>query len=192
MGSTNAAADLQIHGAEIVPEPQKVDQPNSDQTGPVQGKPQFSIRNLLVWTTIVSDGVVITTATLSEVGYYDIGVLLAITNLSIYSIAVCGLWTLVKNLKSFDFWLPAGMSVFLPVFFLLYSAGKFGDSLLEGISAGTLFLGIPYGVGLLALVARRTSTRGFSLAMLVFCVGSWLWWMACAAIVWLGASGAVL
>ena len=174
-----------------MPEPQKVDQPNSDQTGPVQGKPQFSIRNLLVWTTIVSVGVVITTATLSEVGYYDIGVLLAITNLSIYSIAVCGLWTLVKNLKSFDFWLPAGMSVFLPVFFLLYSAGQFGDSL-EPVSAVMVVLGLTYGIGLVALMARRTSRRGFSLPLLVFCVGAWLWWMACSAIVWIGASGALL
>tara|TARA_B100000686_G_scaffold304780_1_gene342659 strand:- start:393 stop:968 length:576 start_codon:yes stop_codon:yes gene_type:complete len=191
MGFTNTV-EWQIHGEEIVPEPQKVAQSNSDQTGPVKRKPQFSIRNLLVWTTIVSIGVVITTATLSEVGYYDIGVLLAITNLSIYIVAVCGLWMLVKNLKSFDFWIPAGMSVFLPVFFLLYSAGQFGESLLEGISAVMLFLGVPYGIGLLALMTRRTSKWGFSLTMLVFCVGAWLWWMACAAIVWIGASGALL
>ena len=175
----------------IVPEPQDIAQPNSDPTGPVKRKPQFSIRHLLVWTAIVSVGVVITTATLS-VNHPDLQVLMGIISLSIYMMAVCGLWMLVKKQRSFDFWFPAGMSVFLPVFFLLYSAGQFGDSLLEGISAVTLFLGIPYGVGLLALMARRTSTRGFSLAMLVFCVGSWLWWMACAAIVWLGASGAAL
>ena len=172
-------------------EPQNIAQPNSDQTGPVKRKPQFSIRNLFVWTTIVSVGVVITTATLSEVGSYDIGVLLAITNLSIYMMAVCGLWILIKNLKSFDFWFPAGMSVFLPVFFLLYSAGQFGDSL-EPISAVMGVLGLTYGIGLVALMTRRTSKRGFSLAMLVFCVGCWLWWMACAAIVWIGASGALL
>ena len=162
-------------------------------TGPVKRKSQFSIRNLFLWTTIVSVGVVITTATLTEVGQYEeVGVVIAITNLSIYIMAVCGLWTLIKNPKSFDFWFPAGMSVFLPVFFLLYSAGQFGDSLLEGISAVILFLGVPYGIGLLALMTRRTSKWGFSLTMLVFCVGAWLWWMACAAIVWIGASGALL
>ena len=181
-----------------MPEPQKVAQPDSDQTGPVKRKPQFSIRNLFVWTTIVSVGVVITTATLSEVGSYDIGVLLAITNLSIYMMAVCGLWILIKNLKSFDFWFPAGMSVFLPVFFLLYLVGipqipgQIGDPLLEGISAVILCLGVPYGIGLLVLITRRTARRGFSLTMLVFCVGCWLWWMACAILVWLGASGALL
>ena len=181
-----------------MPEPQNIAQPNSNQTGPVKRKPQFSIRNLFVWTTIVAVGVVITTATLSEVGSYDIGVLLAITNLSIYIMAVCGLWMLIKNLKSFDFWFPAGMSVFLPVFVLLYlvgipqTPGQIGDPLLEGISAVILCLGVPYGIGLLVLITRRTARRGFSLAMLVFCVGCWLWWMACAAIVWLGASGSLL
>ena len=175
----------------IVPEPQNIAQPNSDLTGPVKRKPQFSIRHLLVWITIVSVGVVITIATLS-VNHPDLQVLMVIISLSIYMMAVCGLWMLVKNLKSFDFWIPAGMSVFLPVFFLLYSAGQFGDSLLEGISAVMLFLGVPYGIGLLALMTRRTSKWGFSLTMLVFCVGAWLWWMACAAIVWIGASGALL
>ena len=162
-------------------------------TGPVKRKSQFSIRNLFLWTTIVSVGVVITTATLTEVGQYEeVGVVIAITNLSIYIMAVCGLWTLIKDSKSFDFWFPAGMSVFLPFFVLLYAAGQFGDSLLEGISAVILCLGVPYGIGLLVLMIRRTSKRGFSLAMLVFCVGCWLWWMACAAIVWLGASGSLL
>ena len=162
-------------------------------TGPVKRKSQFSIRNLFLWTTIVSVGVVITTATLTEVGQYEeVGILIAITNLSIYLMMVCGLWTLIKNPKSFDFWFPAGMSVFLPIFFLLYSTGQFDDSLLEGISAVILCLGVPYGIGLLVLMIRRTSKRGFSLAMLVFCVGCWLWWMACAAIVWLGASGSLL
>ena len=182
-----------------MPEPQKVDQPNSDQTGPVQGKPQFSIRNLLVWTTIVSVGVVITTATLTEVGQYEeVGILIAITNLSIYLMMVCGLWTLIKYPKSFEFWFPAGMSVFLPVFFLLYSAGipripgQIGDPLLEGISAVILCLGVPYGIGLLVLITRRTSKSDFSFTMLVFYVGCWLWWVACAAIGWVGASGAML
>ena len=162
-------------------------------TGPVKRKSQFSIRNLFLWTTIVSVGVVITTATLTEVGQYEeVGILIAITNLSIYLMMVCGLWTLIKNPKSFDFWFPAGMSVFLPIFFLLYSTGQFDDSLLEGISAVILCLGVPYGIGLLVLITRRTARRGFSLAMLVFCVGCWLWWMACAAIVWLGASGSLL
>ena len=168
-------------------------------TGPVKRKSQFSIRNLFLWTTIVSVGVVITTATLTEVVQYEeVGILIAITNLSIYLMMVCGLWTLIKNPKSFDFWFPAGMSVFLPVFFLLYlvgipqTPGQIGDPLLEGISAVILCLGVPYGIGLLVLMIRRTSKRGFSLAMLVFCVGCWLWWMACAAIVWLGASGSLL
>jgi uncharacterized phage infection (PIP) family protein YhgE len=162
-------------------------------TGPVKRKSQFSIRNLFLWTTIVSVGVVITTATLTEVGQYEeVGILIAITNLSIYLMMVCGLWTLIKYPKSFEFWFPAGMSVFLPIFFLLYSTGQFDDSLLEGISAVILCLGVPYGIGLLVLMIRRTSKRGFSLAMLVFCVGCWLWWMACAAIVWLGASGSLL
>ena len=113
-------------------------------TGPVKRKSQFSIRNLFLWTTIVSVGVVITTATLTEVGQYEeVGILIAITNLSIYLMMVCGLWTLIKNPKSFDFWFPAGMSVFLPIFFLLYSTGQFDDSLLEGISAVILCLGVP-------------------------------------------------
>ena len=178
-----------------MPEPQET----WDPTGPVKRKSQFSIRNLFLWTTIVSVGVVITTATLTEVGQYEeVGILIAITNLSIYLMMVCGLWTLIKNPKSFDFWFPAGMSVFLPVFFLLYSAGipripgQIGDPLLEGISAVILCLGVPYGIGLLVPMIRRTSKRRFSLAMLVFCVGCWLWWMACAAIVWLGASGSLL
>ena len=168
-------------------------------TGPVKRKSQFSIRNLFLWTTIVSVGVVITTATLTEVGQYEeVGILIAITNLSIYLMMVCGLWTLIKNPKSFDFWFPAGVSVSLPVFILLCSVGilmipgQNGDLLLEGISLVILCLGVPYGIGLLALIAHSTSKWGFSLAMLVFCVGCWLWWMACAAIVWLGASGAVL
>ena len=84
------------------------------------------------------------------------------------------------------------------VFVLLYlvgipqTPGQIGDPLLEGISAVILCLGVPYGIGLLVLMIRRTSKRGFSLAMLVFCVGCWLWWMACAAIVWRGASGSLL
>ena len=181
-----------------MPEPQKISQPNSDQIGPVKRNPQFSIRNLFVWTTIVSIGVVITTTTLSEVGYSDFGALLAIFNLSIYIMAVCGLWLLIKNLKSFDFWFPAGMSVFLPVFFLLYSAGipripgQIGDPLLEGISVVILCLGVPYGIGLLILITRRTSKSDFSFVMFVFYVGCWLWWVACAAIGWVGASGAML
>ena len=174
----------------IVPEPQDIAQPNSDPTGPVKRKPQFSIRHLLVWTAIVSVGVVITTATLS-VNHPDLQVLMGIISLSIYMMAVCGLWMLVKKQRSFDFWFPAGMSVFLPVFFLLYSAGQIGDSL-EPVSAVMVVLGLPYGLGLVAVMTRRTSRRGFSLPMLVFCVGAWLWWMACAAIVWLGASGSLL
>ena len=162
-------------------------------TGPVKRKSQFSIRNLFLWTTIVSVGVVITTATLTEVGQYEeVGILIAITNLSIYLMMVCGLWTLIKNPKSFDFWFPAGMSVFLPIFFLLYSTGQFDDSLLEGISAVILCLGVPYGIGLLVLITRRTSKSDFSFTMLVFYVGCWLWWVACAAIGWVGASGAML
>ena len=38
-----------------------------DTTGPVKRKSQFSIRNLFLWTTTVSVGVVITNATLSDV-----------------------------------------------------------------------------------------------------------------------------
>ena len=174
----------------IVPEPQNIAQPNSDLTSPVKRKPPFSIRHLLVWTTIVSVGVVITTATLS-VNHPDLQVLMVIISLSIYMMAVCGLWMLVKKQRSFDLWFPAGMSVFLPVFFLLYSAGQFGDSL-EPISAVMGVLGLTYGIGLVAFMTRRTSRRGFSLPMLIFCVGAWLWWMACSAIVWIGASGALL
>ena len=181
----------------IVPEPQNIAQPNSDLTGPVKRKPQFSIRHLLVWTTIVSVGVVITTATLS-VNHPDLQVPMVIISISIYMMAVCGLWMLVKKQRSFDFWFPAGMSVFLPVFFLLYSAGipripgQIGDPLLEGISAVILCLGVPYGIGLLVLITRRTSKSDFSFTMLVFYVGCWLWWVACAAIGWVGASGAML
>ena len=67
-------------------------------TGPVKRKSQFSIRNLFLWTTIVSVGVVITTASSQRVaadfggglGPVEQGFLVGIV-LSIYIMAVCGL-----------------------------------------------------------------------------------------------------
>ena len=172
-----------------MPEPQET----WDPTGPVKRKPQFSIRNLFLWTTIVSVGVVIMNATLAVVKSWDlppeVGPFLAVANFSIYIMAVCGLWTFIENPTSFYFWFPAGMSVFLPVFFLLFGVGipqipgQIGHPLLEIISIIILCLvGVPYGIGLLLLITRRTSQRGFSLSMLVFYAGCWLWWPACAAV----------
>ena len=158
-------------------------------------KPQFSIGKTLLWTAVVAGG--LTVVKVSETNS-NIDPIPQVLSLSLYTVVVCGLWTLIKNLKSFDFWFPAGMSVFLPVFLLLYlvviprTPGQIGDPLMEGISAAILCLGVPYGIGLLVLIIRTTSKRGFSLAMLVFYAGCWLWWMACAAIVWLGASGSLL
>ena len=174
-----------------MPEPQET----WDPTGPVKRKLQFSIGKMLLWTAVVAGG--LTVVKVSETNS-NIDPIPQVLSLSLYTVVVCGLWTLIKNLKSFDFWFPAGMSVFLPVFLLLYlvviprTPGQIGDPLMEGISAAILCLGVPYGIGLLVLIIRTTSKRGFSLAMLVFCVGAWLWWMACAAIVWIGASGALL
>ena len=189
-GSSNTA-NVQIHEKEIMPEPQET----WDPTGPVKRKLQFSIGKMLLWTAVVAGG--LTVVKVSETNS-NIDPIPQVLSLSLYTVVVCGLWTLIKNLKSFDFWFPAGMSVFLPVFLLLYlvviprTPGQIGDPLMEGISAAILCLGVPYGIGLLVLIIRTTSKRGFSLAMLVFYAGCWLWWMACAAIVWLGASGSLL
>ena len=76
-----------------MPEPQET----WDPTGPVKRKSQFSIRNLFLWTTIVSVGVVITTASSQRVaadfggglGPVEQGFLVGIV-LSIYIMAVCG------------------------------------------------------------------------------------------------------
>ena len=167
-----------------MPEPQET----WDPTGPVKRKSQFSIRNLLFWPAIVSVGVVITTATLTEVGQYEeVGILIAITNLSIYLMMVCGLWTFIENPTSFYLWFPAGMSVFLPILVLLLAGISLppgqNDRVLEILSIINLWLGVPYGVGLLVLITRKTLKRGFSLAMLLFYVVCWLWWMACEAVV---------
>jgi len=173
-----------------MPEPQET----WDPTGPVKRKSQFSIRNLFLWTTIVSVGVVITTASSQRVaadfggglGPVEQGFLVGIV-LSIYIMAVCGLWTFIENPTSFYFWFPAGMSVFLPILVLLLAGISLppgqNDRVLEILSIINLWLGVPYGVGLLVLITRKTLKRGFSLAMLLFYVVCWLWWMACAAVV---------
>ena len=167
---------LQISGEGIVSDAQKIAQPNSDQTDPVKRKPQFSIRKLFLWTTIVAVGLVITTTSYSlgepSSAREFIAPFQAIFSLSFYTMAVCGLWTLIETPKSFNFWFPAGMSVFLPVFILLCMYGVNPGP--EAIPLVILCLGVPYGIGLLALITRSTSKRGFSLAMLVFCVGCWL------------------
>ena len=122
----------------------------------------------------------------------------AIINLSIYMMAVCGLWMLVKKQRSFDFWFPAGMSVYLPVLILLCSAGlswtpgQFADSRLETIATLALLFSVPYGIGLFVLITRSAASRGFSLKMLVFCFGCWLWWVSCTGFWWVATSGAML
>ena len=130
------------------PEPHKIAQATPEQTDPDKRKPQLSIRKLLLWTAIVSVGLMVTTVTLS-LANNGLDALLATFNLSIYIMAVCGQWTLIENPKSFDFWFPAGMTVFLPVFFLLYAVGipripgQIGDTLLEIISTIILLASSP-------------------------------------------------
>jgi len=102
-----------------------------------------------------------------------------------------------QDSKSHDFWVPVGMSTAAPVIFLFctvispHRPGQIGNELVEQVSALTLFLGLPYAVGLLALTYRRTLRRGFSLRVLVFYFGCWLWWMMCSFFVYLGSSGAL-
>ncbi len=102
-----------------------------------------------------------------------------------------------QDSKSHDFWVPVGMSTAAPVIFLFctvispHRPGQIGNELVEQVSALTLFLGLPYAVGLLALTYRRTLRRGFSLRVLVFYFGCWLWWIMCSFFVYLGSSGAL-
>ncbi len=103
-----------------------------------------------------------------------------------------------QDSKSYEVWIPAGLSVLVPVIFVLgplifpHRPGNIGNAPLEQLSGLTLFLGLPYGVGLLVLICRRTVRRGFSLSLLVFYFGCWLWWMMCSFFVYLGSSGALI
>jgi len=103
-----------------------------------------------------------------------------------------------QDSKSYEVWIPAGLSVLAPVIFVLgtlifpHRPGNIGNDPLEQLSGLTLFLGLPYGVGLLVLICRRTVRRGFSLSLLVFYFGCWLWWTMCSFFVYLGSSGALI
>ena len=168
--------------------------------------PQFSIRKLFVWTGVVAGGFAVVTASVSE--WEELGFFVAAFYLSIYMIVVCGLWIFIQatlnhkeryqKSKSYGFWLPTGMSVFAPVIFLLcgiispHQPGQIGNELVEKVSGLTLFLSLPYAVGLLALIYRRTMRRGFSLRVLIFYFGCWLWWVMCSFLVYLGSSGALI
>ena len=56
-------------------------------------------------------------------GQEELAALLVICRRSIYIMTVRGLWTCSANSESLGFWFPLGMSVFLPVFILLYVVG---------------------------------------------------------------------
>jgi len=168
-------------------------QSRSDQIR-TNGKPQFSIAKIMLWTAIVAGGLAITTVTLAEYGEYD-SPFFAALHLSAYLLVVCGLWSLVRNPKSFDFWFPAGMTVFGPGFLFMYTVavpvGGTGDDLLQLISLVAVLVGVPYGIYLLVLTVRRTMRQGLSLTMLVYHLGSWLWWMVCSVVAWFEGSGAM-
>ena len=177
--------------------------PPTDSDQPVQ---QFSIGKLFVWTGLVAGGFAIFTASVSE--WQELGVFLAVFWLSIYMIVVCGLWLFIQAMlnqqerrqkpKSYDFWIPTGMSAFAPLLFLLcgiispHQPGQIGNELLETVSGLTFFLSLPYAVGSLALIYRRTMRHGFSLRFLIYCFGCWLWWMMSSVLVYLGSSGALI
>lgn len=143
--------------------------------------PQFTIRKIMLWTAFVGGGL-----TFVSVDVFDFSSFLQelapVVNLSLYLVFAGGLWRFVQSPKGFEVWFPVAMSIAAP-FSLPFAYEN------KGVSVLPLLLSVFYGIYLLTLNMRQKNSRGFSLTLFVFHVGCWLWWMACAAVAWIGAMG---
>ena len=155
-------------------------------------KPQFSIGKILLWTAVVAGG--LTVVKLSETNS-SIDPIPQVLSLSFYTVVVCFILSLLRAPKSFDFWFPTGMNVFIPVFIglivLVREQRPFNDTL-AALCALLAIGGLPYGIFLLVLNVRRIKRRDFSISILVYHLGSWLGWTASWTFMSLAAAGAFL
>jgi len=158
-------------------------------------KPQFSIGKMLLWTAVVAGG--LTVVKVSETNSI-IDPFPQVLSLSLYTVAVCGILSLLRAPKSFDVWFPTGMNVFIPAFLGLTALAalvrepRMFDDLLATICALLAIGGLPYGIFLLVLNVRRIKREDFSISILVYHLGSWLGWIAIWTLGYLGEIGAFL
>jgi len=128
----------------------------------------------MFWTAVCAGGVVV-------VGATDDGMLSEIMipfNLAAYLAVICGLTTIIRYPTSLDSWLPLGAGLVL--FFLLLPLSlliELGDGK-EAFASLVLIIGIGLGIYLFIRNIKRTMRTGFSLAVAVYHLATWVGWMA--------------
>ena len=146
--------------------------PTADDGSAVSRKPRFTIGKIMFWTAVCAGGVVV-------VGATDEGMLSEIMipfNLAAYLAVICGLTTIIRYPTSLDSWLPLAA---IPAFILL----MYLSSLIEpgndrhAFCVLILVIGLGYGIYLLVRNIKRTMRTGFSLAMAVYHLATWVGWM---------------
>jgi len=155
-------------------------------------KPQFSIGKTLFWTAVVAGG--LTVLKVSETNS-TIDPFFQAISLGFYLVVVCGILSFWRAAKSFDVWFPTGMNIFIPAALgldVLLRELSILDNFLEPFNFLLAIGGIPYGIFLLVLNARRIYSGQFSISILGYHLGSWLGWIAIWTLWFLAENGAFL